>query len=181
MSTRHSISAVAILATLVCASSHAALMQDPHGNLNLAPEWIEVFVDEFEGTSPTTWGTRDGDIMPYDQASTWLGMPFGQLSGRETFWVPRSQPTFYLEGFNPPFPDPQADRGLTFHNLDVEAVGNANYVTIDPSPTPGQFTYISSAGTRDVTLTVMARTPEPASSLLAVVAFAGFGLVRRRS
>lgn len=151
-------------------------MHDPHGDLNLAPEWIEVYIDEFYqgGTVPTDWGTRDGASGPYENHSSWLTHPFGELVGRETFWIPRSQPTFWLEGFAPPYPEVElGDRGLTFHALDVEALAGADYVTIDPSNVPGRFTYSYSGGSRTVDLPVIARTPEPSSLMLAAVAMLG--------
>lgn len=179
----HSTLALAVCSMLLCASSHAAIMHDPHQNLNLATDWIEVFVDEFHngGLAPTTWGTRDGAEGPYANHTSQLSMPFGQLSGRETFWVPRSQPTFYLEGYNPPEPEPfLGDRGLTFHTLDVEALGGADYVTIDPSNVPGRFTYSSTAGVRTVDLPVMNRIPEPGSAVIAMMGVAVVFIRRKR-
>ena len=178
---RYSTLACAGLAILLCGNAHSALMHDPHQNLNLAPEWIEVYVDEFlpGGTVPTDWSTRDATLSPYAQIAATLWVPFGELEGRETFWILRSQPTFWLEGWAPPYPEEElGDRGLTFHTLDVEAMAGADYVTIDPSNVPGRFTYIYSGGSRTVDLPVIARTPEPSSLMLAAVA--SLGVWRRR-
>lgn len=175
--------ACAASAILFCGNASAALMHDPHQNLNLAPDWIEVYVDEYApgGTVPTEWGTRDGTLSPYDQHSSWLNTPFGELVGRETFWVPRNQPTFYLEGFDPPHPEEVlGDRGLTFHTLDVEALAGADYVTIDPSNVPGRFTYSYSGGSRTVDLPVIARTPEPNGLVLGMMGVAALLGWRKR-
>ena len=172
---------VALAVITSAATSQAALIQDRHGDLNLAPEWIEVFVDEFHnGGSPTTWGTRDGANPPYNDGSDWLSPVFGELTGRQTFWVPRNQPTFYLEGFQPPYPEEVlGDRGLTFHTLDVEAAAGANYVTIDPSNVPGRFAYSWTNGSRTVDLPVLPRHPEPSSAVLCLIGLA-FVAKRRR-
>mgnify|MGYP000576662708 CR=1 FL=1 len=184
MSCQHLTLACAASAMLLCGSAHAEFITDRKGDLDLAPAYIEIFVDEFSpgGTSPTTWSVRDGELSPYhpQQKLQMLGIPFGELAGRITFWVPRSQPTFYLEGWTPPFPDEYlGDRGLTFHTLDVEALAGADYVTIDPSNVPGRFTYIWTGGSRTVDLTVLPRAPEPSSLMLAAVA--ALGVWRRKS
>lgn len=176
--------ACAVSAILYCGSTSAALMHDPHQNLNLAPDWIEVYVDEFYmgGTVPTDWSTRDATLSPYAQIAATLATPFGELEGRETFWILRSQPTFWLEGWAPPYPEVElGDRGLTFHTLDVEALAGADYVTIDPSNVPGRFTYIYSGGSRTVDLPVIARTPEPSSLVLAALAMVGVCGRRRKA
>lgn len=170
---------------LLCGSARAAFISDPKGDLDLAPEYIEIFVDEFEpgGTSPTTWIVRDGATTPHatDQKRQSLGLPFGELAGRMTFWVPRSTPTFYLEGYNPPFPEEVlGDRGLTLHTLDVEALAGADYVTIDPSNVPGRFTYIWTGGSRTVDLNVLPRAPEPTSLMLAAVGIAATISAKRK-
>lgn len=183
MSTRYLICSAAVLAALVCGQSQAALIQSNNGTPSPTSDWIEVFVDEFfPGPGmPTTWGTRDGVGSPYDHVTSWLSAPTGSSNGRETFWVPKSQPTFYLEGYNPPNPEPElGDRGLTFHSLATEVSAGANYVTIDPSNIPGQFVYTTGSGSRTVNLTVLPRTPEPSSALLAVFAAAAFVRCRHR-
>lgn len=175
--------ACAASAILFCGTTHAALMHDPHQNLNLAPEWIEVYVDEFSpgGTVPTDWGTRDATIHHYAQHSSSLWIPFGELEGRETFWILRSRPTFWLEGWAPPYPEEElGDRGLTFHTLDVEALAGADYVTIDPSNVPGRFTYIYSGGSRTVDLPVIARAPEPTGLVLGMMSVAALLGWRKR-
>lgn len=161
---------------LFCGSAHAAFIVDRENNLDLAPDHIRIFVDEFypPGEYPTTWIVRDGATGPHDpwQKRSQLVLPLNQLSGRTAFWIPRTQPTFYLEGFQSPLPEEAGDRSLTFHDLSIEALAGADAVTVDPAG-PGAFTYISAAGTRSVTLDVLPRAPEPSSLVLAAVAMVG--------
>lgn len=182
MSCRHSIFCCAALAMLFCGSADAAFIVDRENNLDLAPDHIRIFVDEFypPGEYPTTWIVRDGATGPHDpwQKRSQLVLPLNQLSGRTAFWIPRTQPTFYLEGFQSPLPEEAGDRSLTFHDLSIEALAGADAVTVDPAG-PGAFTYISTAGTRSVTLDVLPRAPEPTGLLLGATAVVACSLLRR--
>jgi hypothetical protein len=68
MSCRHSIFCCAALAMLFCGSAHAAFIVDRENNLDLAPDHIRIFVDEFypPGEYPTKWVVRDGATGPHD-------------------------------------------------------------------------------------------------------------------
>ena len=165
-----------VLTLSLCSVADAALIKDRDNDLALGTDFINVHVDEFGPQGhPTTWFARDGAKSPYafDNDNVSLGPPFGQTTGRSSFWVPRSQPTFYLWGISPPAGEIDfGGRGLTFHTIDVEALAGANVVTVDPSNVPGQFAYSWTGGSRSVTLPVLPVTPEPSSAVLCLIGLA---------
>lgn len=164
--------ATATLVAAIVPSASAELIRDSRNNLTLGPDYINVSVNEFEtGGHPTTWYVLDGAINAYAPEANRisLGPALYPGTGRQSFWIPKSQPTFYLLGYAPPFPLDYGFRGLTFHSLATEASGGASSVVVTPGAA-GEFNYNSIAGSRDVTLPVLPTVPEPSSAILAGVA-----------
>lgn len=170
--------AVAAFLILWAVSASAEIIRDRRNDLDLSATHLNVLVNEYEtGGHPTTWYALDGAISPYAPEATRLslGAALYPGQGRQTFWVPKEQPTFYLLGYNPPYPLTYGFRGLTFHDLSTEANGGAGLVTLTPGAA-GVFNYNSTAGSRDVVLSVMLPTPEPSGLLLAIIG--GLALIR---
>lgn len=169
------------LATLICGDIHAEIIKDYRNSLAFAPDYLNVHIDEFYMGAPTTWWVRDGAKDRYDNFNDNIELvrPTGEVTGRQSFWVPRSQPTFYLwGGMAPPNEENFGPRGLTYHVLDVEALAGANVVTVDPSNVPGRFAYSWSGGSREVDLLVTSGVPEPSSAVLGLLGLAA--IIRRR-